>query len=429
QPGQTNQSNPESSSAASSAAEQETNRETRDSAQSCNSLTRLGVGDIAVVSDATPDPLPLRSGPSTSNAILVQIPIRTQVTIISGPFCDGRLVWWETQYRGSTGWAAEVNGYNAYNLIPNGQPLPGSGSNSSSSSSSSIGSLGTSSNNSCAGALSPTLEIGDRGRVTYTDGNGTGVRSEPQGTVLVTLDEGDQFVVIGGPRCTEGAARPNAHLWWVQVETDGGRVGWMPFGYVGGEYWIEPYESAGSNTIENVLVDFYYSPFQETYSLEVDSSNPFNCVILNGSEIVAQELNRSLVEFVTTLENEPITTFVNDMRYYLRNEGDIDTFRVMLDAYLVRNVGCQHSYYQVGDVTMDLYGLGNVAFGFYSTLATTEWTAYRIADYYQFREEGRLDYPDDRSQIALGRAISLANSPIYPWLVESVIPDNFVSSR
>src|SRR5690606_5826756 len=54
--------------------------------------------------------------------------IRELVSVISGPVCQGNLVWWEVGRNGNSGWAAEINGYNNRNLLLNGAPLPGGGS-------------------------------------------------------------------------------------------------------------------------------------------------------------------------------------------------------------------------------------------------------------------------------------------------------------
>lgn len=88
----------------------------------CNSQKGLVVGDIVVISDATPGAARLRSGPSTDNQVVTEIPVRTAITLIGGPQCGSGYVWWETQYSGSTGWTAEVN------VIKNGDPLPGGSS-------------------------------------------------------------------------------------------------------------------------------------------------------------------------------------------------------------------------------------------------------------------------------------------------------------
>lgn len=83
----------------------------------CNSKMRLSIGDEPTVSNATSDPLPLRSNHSTRSDILAQIPVLTQVEVLDGPFCEGKLVWWKIQYGETVGWSAEINGYDNYNLI------------------------------------------------------------------------------------------------------------------------------------------------------------------------------------------------------------------------------------------------------------------------------------------------------------------------
>jgi hypothetical protein len=83
----------------------------------CNTIMRLSIGARGRVSDVTPDPLPLRSGPSSSNRVLVEVPVNRILRITDGPICQRNLVWWETTYRGQTGWVAEINGYDNRNLI------------------------------------------------------------------------------------------------------------------------------------------------------------------------------------------------------------------------------------------------------------------------------------------------------------------------
>lgn len=86
---------------------------------SCRSAKGLVVGDIVIISDETSAPARVRSGPSTNDPIITNIPIRTLVSLIGGPSCGSGYVWWETQYDNKTGWTAEIN------LIRNGDPLPG----------------------------------------------------------------------------------------------------------------------------------------------------------------------------------------------------------------------------------------------------------------------------------------------------------------
>jgi len=85
--------------------------------EECNPRSRLDIGMRAQVSDATPDPLNLHRRSDYDSRVLREIPVNRWLTISDGPECDGDEVWWETTYRGQTGWVAEINGYDNRNLI------------------------------------------------------------------------------------------------------------------------------------------------------------------------------------------------------------------------------------------------------------------------------------------------------------------------
>lgn len=264
------------------------------------------------------------------------------------------------------------------------------------------------------------------------DGRGpTNIRSNPGGEWIGSMPEGAIFDVIADGYCL--LADSGNPIRWFGVSYNG-ITGWSPEAS-GSTYFLEPYGggsggSSGSNSGGNSVaeVSYYYSPFGETYTFRVDTSDRNNCVILNGSTIVAQEINRAHTWFSNVYATQRWGDADNALALYLRNGGDVDTFRVMVDAFLVRELRCLHSYYQLGNVTMDLYGLGNIAFGYYSVVIN-RWAAHRIADAYQFREEFRLDYPDDSSQIDLGRNIANSGASVTAQLIESLIPTGFRSSR
>lgn len=213
----------------------------------CNANSRLQVGAIAVVSDATPDPLPLRSGPATSNVILVQIPVRQLITIIGGPVCSGKFVWWETQYGGRTGWAAEINGYGNLNLLPNGASLPSSSSGSSSSDSGNDSGSNSASASGQSGTLVPSnLTGGMRARVTYDppDNNTLWDRPGPGRTRIRSMPPGTEFQIIGGPEI-------HTYRYW-QVQLDDGTVGWTADGD-NKNRWLEPAARPSGVTTEPVV--------------------------------------------------------------------------------------------------------------------------------------------------------------------------------
>lgn len=85
------------------------------------------------------------------------------------------------------------------------------------------------------------------------------------------------------------------------------------------------------------------------------------------------------------------------------SNGGIDTFRVAVDSLMVREFGCLHTYYQVGSVTMDLSGLGNIMYG-YITRLLPSMGVHWIADQLQSWKEdtrGQSDPADDFWQIEL----------------------------
>jgi hypothetical protein len=77
---------------------------------------------------------------------------------------------------------------------------------------------------------------------------------------------------------------------------------------------------------------------------------------------------------------------------------------------------------------MDTSGLGNMVFGYFSVMVSRE-IATRIGDVFQLITDRRLDFPDDRDQILLGRSIAESGQNVTAQLVESLIPPSFSSSR
>ena len=67
----------------------------------------------------------------------------------------------------------------------------------------------------CPGTAISRLQIGGRGRVTYTDGSPVNIRQSPGGNKIGTEPEGSPFTVISGPTCQGGYA------WW-EVQFDSG---------------------------------------------------------------------------------------------------------------------------------------------------------------------------------------------------------------
>ncbi len=90
--------------------------------------------------------------------------------------------------------------------------------------------------NDCPGALSRRLEVGQTGRVTFSNGLSVRVRTHPNtsASVIVKMPEGEHFSVVGGPECANGR-------WWWHVRTLGGDVGWAAEGDNSLGYYLEPF--------------------------------------------------------------------------------------------------------------------------------------------------------------------------------------------
>jgi hypothetical protein len=274
---------------------------------------------------------------------------------------------------------------------------------------------------SCDGALSPTISVGERGRVTYTNGDPTSVYDEPQGTVLVRMPEGTEFDVVGGPVCTDAL---NGHLWWSQVETNDGTVGWAPYGYIGTPYWIEPAEiNEDVDPVQSYTVTYPAHDYE--YMLEVDLDE---CLIVNGHEVIAAEISR----FAFWRSSLSWFTRVQQIGSYFKlvEEGDeiegIDGLRFYLETEFSSIVECDEDLrYQVGTRTMDLSGLGNILFGYYAAWLPAE-AENVIAHIDQSWRDRRLtfDHSDDQRQRRVGRAIYDAigsiNASVSPTTVQDV---------
>lgn len=151
---------------------------------------------------------------------------------------------WLFEVFGNNGYASEGYGgqtcpWQQSNNPPPQQPPPtqppappssgGNGNN---------GNSGGGSSSSCSGALPPHMVVGAKGRVPLEGGSQdyTAVRDKPQGKIIAKVYSGKTFMVKSGPVCTKAI---QGHLNWWKVDYNG-TVGWMPEGYTGGPYWIEP---------------------------------------------------------------------------------------------------------------------------------------------------------------------------------------------
>ena len=86
----------------------------------------------------------------------------------------------------------------------------------------------------CPGAPGSIISSGIRARVTLSDTNPLPlrVRATPGGDYVLSIDEGTQFSVIGGPQCADN------FTWW-QIRLDNGTTGWSAEGDAT-KYFMEP---------------------------------------------------------------------------------------------------------------------------------------------------------------------------------------------
>ena len=81
------------------------------------------------------------------------------------------------------------------------------------------------------------------GRITFTDGTSTFLRSEPEGgnNIVDKLPEGTEFEIIGGPMCVQRPGRSDAYVYWkIVVPSRKNRSGWVAEGDAN-NYYLEPW--------------------------------------------------------------------------------------------------------------------------------------------------------------------------------------------
>jgi len=147
-----------------------------------------------------------------------------------------------------------------------------------------------------------------------------------------------------------------------------------------------------------VTVRVHY--FNQNYDFQV---NTRTCAIVNGSEIVAQELRR----FQSWNPN-----FLDMVEYFRPNSGQAEGFRHTVEDNLTSATNCFSVYYQIStEYYMDTSGLGNVVFGYYMS-----WSNQTFEDIVSNLDQGvnretfghAWDNPDDTSQRRMGRRIAEA---------------------
>jgi uncharacterized protein YgiM (DUF1202 family) len=195
--------------------------------------SRLLAGEPARVFTNVPS-LRLRDAPSLQGEIIARMPGGSALQVLDGPSCDpnGRVVWWQVEYAGLTGWTAESQG-NFYFLdtqvvatppeLPTEpaepvEPAP----------------VDTEGAFICPDLLPTRLQAGEQARVTLAEQLRMNLRSAPgrASAIIGVIPVESQVTILEGPSCG-----PDNTLWW-QVEHLG-RTGWVAEND-GGFYILEP---------------------------------------------------------------------------------------------------------------------------------------------------------------------------------------------
>ena len=92
----------------------------------------------------------------------------------------------------------------------------------------------------CVGAPPSQVSLGILARVTFTDGRALNVRTEPNGTVMLQLEEGTPFNIVSGPLC-------GGNFTWWEIRLANQSTGWVAEGDAQ-NYYIEP-QSGGGNDV------------------------------------------------------------------------------------------------------------------------------------------------------------------------------------
>jgi hypothetical protein len=260
----------------------------------------------------------------------------------------------------------------------------------------------------CGSAPTPQFTPGMRGVVKegepeWISDRGSFVKAD-NANHIGDLYAGDQFTVREGPVCGRGIS---GRTWFYRMDADNGKSGWIAEGY--SDYWIRPISgSSVTPPKKEAQTESRAVPFAKwgiSYVLIFDYGT---CQILNGSEIIAQEIER----FDQWVKGANLSQEIA----YLNIDGELDKFREEVES-TANSVAQAHSrsctwYYRVGKNTMDTSGLGNVIYGFaigyYHRLPGL--AAHIYADFKQIERDGLAhrirDYRDDAMQIDLGNAIA-----------------------
>jgi hypothetical protein len=176
-----------------------------DNGNLCSLSPRLSIGGSGIVTPGLPNVIRTEPNKSPFSSIVASIPAGGVFTVLDGPVCGDRVLWWLVNYNGSVGWTGEGENFTYWT-----EPFSGGS----------------------ACPLPTRLYAGGWGYV--LPGLPNRLRADPTQSArqIGRLPAGATFSVLSGPVCSEG-------VYWWQVNYRG-RVGWTAEGSAR-EYWIAPY--------------------------------------------------------------------------------------------------------------------------------------------------------------------------------------------
>jgi len=167
----------------------------------------LSIGQPARVT--APTGLNMRDQPSSSGQLLLLLATNLKVSVLEGPTEAEGFRWWKVDDgQGNVGWVADSDGETEWLSPRMGEAQP----------------------------VDRSPRVGDRVQMTMSSGQ-LSVRVTPgaDAELVVRVNPGDQFTVMGGPQEADGYT-------WYQIRSDDGAVeGWAADGD-GTERWLSPFE-------------------------------------------------------------------------------------------------------------------------------------------------------------------------------------------
>jgi uncharacterized protein YraI len=183
--------------------------------------TRLQINEQASVFPEVPR-LNLRADADIAAEVVGRIPGGTVVTVLDGPVCGPDIAWWQVDFDGAVGWAAESRG-NLYFMQPTTDV---------------VAPPVTPDDATCPGLLAPRLEVNEQARVAMMQGQNLNVRAEPglAASLIRVIPNGAVVTIVDGPSC----GPDNIVWWWVDYQ---GAEGWIAE-HDGQAYLLAPMDEA-----------------------------------------------------------------------------------------------------------------------------------------------------------------------------------------